>query len=93
MLELSFNPFKASTANSARDKLNALLATDLDLRDNGVSITKHISDIAIARNELVSDEPADRVDKLMIGSLVKKLMEASGNANTVAVQLWRAVAI
>eukprot|EP00961_Rhodomonas_salina_P011813 158814-Rhodomonas_salina.1 len=52
-----------------------------------------MSDIAIARNELVSDEPADRVDKQMIGSLVKKLMEASGNPNTVAIQLWRAVAI
>eukprot|EP00961_Rhodomonas_salina_P126158 1699509-Rhodomonas_salina.1 len=52
-----------------------------------------MSDIAIARNELVSDEPADRVDKPMIESLVKKLMEASGDANIVAVQLWRAVAI
>eukprot|EP00961_Rhodomonas_salina_P125294 1688184-Rhodomonas_salina.1 len=52
-----------------------------------------MSDIAIACNELVSDKSADKIDNQMIGSLVKKLMEASGNVNIVAVQLWRAVAI
>eukprot|EP00961_Rhodomonas_salina_P133559 1797211-Rhodomonas_salina.1 len=90
MLELSFNPFKECASNSARDKLNALLATNLDLRGNRVSITKHMSDIAIVLNELVSNESAEKIDNPMIGSLVKKLMEASGDANIVAVQLWRA---
>eukprot|EP00961_Rhodomonas_salina_P275144 3717204-Rhodomonas_salina.1 len=52
-----------------------------------------MSDIAIACNELVSDERADKIDNPMIGSLVKKLMEATGYANIVAVQLWLTVAI
>eukprot|EP00961_Rhodomonas_salina_P159692 2150661-Rhodomonas_salina.2 len=49
--------------------------------------------VAIELNELVSNKSADKIYKPMIGSLVKKLMEASGNANIVAVQLWCAVAI
>eukprot|EP00961_Rhodomonas_salina_P248777 3362453-Rhodomonas_salina.1 len=52
-----------------------------------------MSDIAIVRNELVSDESADKIGNPMIGSLVKKLMEASGDANIAAVQLWLSVAI
>eukprot|EP00961_Rhodomonas_salina_P193037 2604982-Rhodomonas_salina.1 len=47
-----------------------------------------MSDITIAAMSLC----LTRVNP-MIGSLVKKLMEASGNANIVAVQLWHAVAI
>eukprot|EP00961_Rhodomonas_salina_P104500 1406816-Rhodomonas_salina.1 len=52
-----------------------------------------MSDIAIAHNELVSDESAYKIDNPMIGSLVKKLLEASGDANIVAVQFWHTVAI
>eukprot|EP00961_Rhodomonas_salina_P088921 1196500-Rhodomonas_salina.1 len=52
-----------------------------------------MSDIAIECNELVSYKSANKIDNPMIGSLVKKLMEACGYANIVAVQLWRAIAI
>eukprot|EP00961_Rhodomonas_salina_P185602 2506038-Rhodomonas_salina.1 len=57
-------------------------------------ITKHLAVIVMLCNDfrLLSSSAADINGKLL-GTLLKKLMEARGSAEIVAVQLWRAVAI
>eukprot|EP00961_Rhodomonas_salina_P180650 2438237-Rhodomonas_salina.1 len=56
-------------------------------------ITKHLAAIAMLHNDLLLSSSASDIDGKLLGTLLKKLMEARGSAEMVAVQLWRAVAI
>eukprot|EP00961_Rhodomonas_salina_P293718 3933979-Rhodomonas_salina.1 len=88
LLELSFNPFKASSAENNWVELQEAIMIDLSL--NFDSLTSHMAHITLLHNKAVSCSSEQDIDSKIFGTLIKKLQEADGDESLLPVRIWRA---
>eukprot|EP00961_Rhodomonas_salina_P190317 2567793-Rhodomonas_salina.1 len=89
LLEISFNPFKTSSAGNDWVELQEAIMIDLSLDFD--SLTAHMARVSLLCNKSVSGSSEQDIYSKILGTLIKKLQEAEGYESLRTVRIWRAV--